>query len=134
MDRIGSIFARARGEIKSAFAVLCASVSHVRSRIAERSGVNAKPRNADSALRGGLRGGQEPDAQFQSLRGYGRFMLPAPTVAAPVEGAALLLAFTVGCTGAAGVAVLSVAVGATAGVPNPWNGTPFQSDRPQSAG
>ena len=128
------MFARARGEIKSAFAVPCASVSHVRSRSAERSGGNAKPRNAESALRGGLRGGLEPDAQFQSLRGYGRFMLPAPTVAAPVEGAALLLAFTVGCTGAAGVAVLSVAVGATAGVPNPWKGTPFQSDRPQSAG
>ena len=128
------MFARARGEIKSAFAVPCASVSHVRSRMAERSGGNAKPRNAESALRGGLRGGLEPDAQFQSLRGYGRFMLPAPTVAAPVEGAALLLAFTVGCTGAAGVAVLSVAVGATAGVPNPWKGTPFQSDRPQSAG
>ena len=72
--------------------------------MAERSGGNAKPRNAESALRGGLRGGLEPDAQFQSLRGYGRFMLPAPTVAAPVEGAALLLAFTVGCTGAAGAA------------------------------
>jgi hypothetical protein len=128
------MFARARGEIKSAFAVPCASVSHVPSRIAQRSGGNAKPRNAESALRGGLRGGLEPDAQFQSLRGYGRFMLPAPTVAAPVDGAALLLAFTVGCTGAAGVAVLSVAVGATAGVPNPWKGTPFQSARPQSAG
>jgi len=69
MDRIGSIFARARGEIKSAFAVLCASVSHTWRRKTEKSGRNAKPRNAESALRGGLRGGQEPDAQFRSLLG-----------------------------------------------------------------